>query len=438
MKLDLNMKFTNDGEHFRRRKSLLIFWSIFLIAVVFGKNDPQALLTIPGKTMQKLPDTGQTGDYTATFGEDSDYLINPPAYKDNGDGTITDSITGLIWQKEDGGEMTWEQAKQYADSLSLGGFENWRLPTSHELFSTIDHGRFGPALNTTYFTKSLAEYWWTGATRADDPARIWAVNAGGGIGPHPKSETISAGGTKRFHVRCVREVFADSVDHFTINRDGTVKDNFTGLMWLEVENTSPLTWEEALKYGENLSLADYQDWRLPNIKELRSINSDEVMQPSVLQAYFPKMKSSRYWSATSEAHNPLRAWFVDFNYGLVSYEVKTAQYAVCYVRGGIVNPTSVNEPDAISNPPADFLVNPVYPNPFNPGTSITFCTFRHENISIKIFNLKGQFVTELINGEIQAGNHDVYWNAAGLPSGIYFILLKAGPTTKIQKCTLVK
>jgi len=53
-----------------------------------------------------LPDTGQTHHYTQTFGEDSDFSGRGPSYADNGDGTVTDKVTGLMWQKTDGGEMT--------------------------------------------------------------------------------------------------------------------------------------------------------------------------------------------------------------------------------------------------------------------------------------------------------------------------------------------
>ncbi|MCP3683231.1 MAG: DUF1566 domain-containing protein, partial [bacterium] len=52
------------------------------------------------RQMLKLPDTGQTISYTDTFGEDSDYSINTPTYTDNGD-TVTDEVTGLIWQKNE-------------------------------------------------------------------------------------------------------------------------------------------------------------------------------------------------------------------------------------------------------------------------------------------------------------------------------------------------
>ena len=67
-----------------------------------------------------MPDTGQTGSYTSTFGEDNDYNINVPSYINNGNSTITDNITGLMWQQADGGEMTIENAIIYADNLGFG------------------------------------------------------------------------------------------------------------------------------------------------------------------------------------------------------------------------------------------------------------------------------------------------------------------------------
>ncbi|MBC7643445.1 MAG: DUF1566 domain-containing protein, partial [Flavobacterium sp.] len=113
------------------------------------------------KTMNLLPDTGQNLSYTNTFGEDNDYSINVPSYTNNGNGTITDNITGLMWQQVDGGEMTIENAFIYADNLVLGGYSDWRLPTPKESFSILNHQNINPALNTSYFTNTNADYWWT-------------------------------------------------------------------------------------------------------------------------------------------------------------------------------------------------------------------------------------------------------------------------------------
>lgn len=130
-------------------------------------------------TAPRLPDTGQSAHYTKTFGEDSDYAGPPLAFTDNEDGTITDKTTGLVWQKVDGGEMTWEKAKEYAASLKLGGRADWRLPTSMELFSIVDHSRQRPPLDIHYFEPTDADYWWSISNRVDDPSKIWIVNAGG-------------------------------------------------------------------------------------------------------------------------------------------------------------------------------------------------------------------------------------------------------------------
>lgn len=88
-----------------------------------------------------LPDTGQVTDYTATFGEDADYAINPPAYTVNGDGTVTDQVTEFIWQPGDGGEMTYANALTYCQGLTLGGYTDWSLPPADQLFNILNHDR---------------------------------------------------------------------------------------------------------------------------------------------------------------------------------------------------------------------------------------------------------------------------------------------------------
>lgn len=68
-----------------------------------------------------LSDTGQTADYTSTNGEDSDYMIKPPSYTDNGNSTVTDNVISLIWQKsDDNTTRKWTSAGTYCDNLTLG------------------------------------------------------------------------------------------------------------------------------------------------------------------------------------------------------------------------------------------------------------------------------------------------------------------------------
>ncbi len=283
----------------------------------------------------RLPDTGQNVSFTTSFGEDCDYTFNPPSFTNNGDGTVTDDITGLMWQKADSGEVTWENAVTYAKGLSLGGWSDWRLPTNHELFSVLNHSG-NPALDANYFTMSSAEYWWTSETMRGDMTRVWVANAGGGTGPHPKSETTSAGGSKRYHARCVRggSYSTQPKPNFIDNGDGTVTDLDTGLIWQQAEVPAAINWESALRYAEDLTLAGYGDWRLPNVKELQSLNDETLTNPSIDRKYFPGATASKYWTSTTLAKQSPRAWHVDFQYGIASYDDKSSSLQVRCVRGG--------------------------------------------------------------------------------------------------------
>jgi hypothetical protein len=75
----------------------------------------------------------------AFFGQDAQYTGNVPSYTDNGDGTITDNVTGLIWTQElSSYSMPWSAASSYCESLTTGGYTDWHLPTVKELWSIRD------------------------------------------------------------------------------------------------------------------------------------------------------------------------------------------------------------------------------------------------------------------------------------------------------------
>jgi hypothetical protein len=287
-------------------------------------------------SMKQLPDTGQTVKYTTTRGEDADSPIDPQSFTDGGDGTVTDNVTGLMWQQTDGGEMTWENAGEYARRLRLAGHDDWRLPGAHELFSILNRGR-NPALDAKYFPRSAAEYWWSADAMAGDPRRIWVTNSGGGIGPHPRNETASAGGSRRFHVRCVRGGQTGGTapgGRFTANPDGTVTDRATKRMWQQAEAPA-MTWEDALRYAGTLSRGGHSDWRLPNIKELQSLSDEELTNPSIDREAFPGARAAEYWSSTTLfSREATRAWVIDLRAGIVTYTEKTEPRLVRAVRGG--------------------------------------------------------------------------------------------------------
>lgn len=308
-----------------------VFLFLFVIAVS-GITKAQDYI----QTCLRLPDTGQTKSFTNTPGEDSDYQINTPFYIDNGDGTITDTITGLMWQKADYGDISFENATIYTDTLTLAGHTDWRLPTAHESFSIMNLDVTNPAMNKVYFPLSAAEYWWSSTKQYNDASKIWVTNAGGGIGNHLKTESISAGGTKKFYVRAVRSMNnpISLTKRFIDNNDGTITDLATNLIWLKAPTSQTYTWEEALTYAENLSYASSSDWRLPNIKELESIRNDFSSSPAVEQTFFQIPATlKKLWSSTSLiVKDNSKSWFWDTQFGITTYELKTVPLNVLCVR----------------------------------------------------------------------------------------------------------
>jgi subtilisin family serine protease len=79
-----------------------------------------------------------------------------------------------------------------------------------------------------------------------------------------------------------------------------------------------------------------------------------------------------------------------------------------------------------------------YPNPFNPTTSIRFSIPERNRVSLKIYDLLGRQVTELMNEEVVAGKYQVEWNAAGMATGTYFYRLQAGNFAESKKLLLLK
>ncbi|MBI4603631.1 MAG: DUF1566 domain-containing protein [Planctomycetes bacterium] len=153
-----------------------------------------------------LPDTGQTKCWSlvenqgwvevpcaeaACQGQNGAYATGCPRegrFTDNGDGTVTDHCTGLMWQKDtadvngdgrvsperDGGDrVPWCDALAYCEGLSFAGHDDWKLPDVRELQSIVDYGRHGPAIDPVFGAFSLV--YWSSTSSAVGPDVAWHV-----------------------------------------------------------------------------------------------------------------------------------------------------------------------------------------------------------------------------------------------------------------------
>ena len=312
-----------------------IFIVFFILPLFF--HPPLAVALI-------VPDTGQTLCYNWDavmdcpeegqdfYGQDGNYTINPPKLTDNSDGTITDKLTGLTWEQKaaDGEKLTYtyDDAHNYCEDLNLGGHDDWRLPTRKEYSSILNFGRVSPALDITYFpyysyVKSNDTYYWTISKYHDDPNKIWKIQMSFGL----IEGTAITGDEPVLHkARCVRGETEPPAD-FTMNDDGTVTDNVTGLMWEQKtddggpqDKDNKATWKDALAYCENLDLAGYRDWRMPTAKDLERIVDLEHSTPAVDPYYFPNTNNGLYWSGTTcSGCHKMKAFAIDFTDGSLYY-----------------------------------------------------------------------------------------------------------------------
>lgn len=107
------------------------------------------------------------------------YLDGGSSFVDNNDGTVTDTETGLMWQKETApGTYTWKQALAYTENLNLGDYADWRLPNINELFTLVDYSRFNPSIDMLLEQYTISTSWeasgyWSSTTALGDSISVF-------------------------------------------------------------------------------------------------------------------------------------------------------------------------------------------------------------------------------------------------------------------------
>jgi len=127
-------------------------------------------------------------------------------FLDNGDGTITDTVTGLMWQKATHATtLDWEGAMLSCEARIFPGtdvYTDWRLPSRSELHSIVLYGQ-SPAINALFTIGAESDYYWTSTTYVKDAKMAWCVNFKTGI-IEAKPKTGTGTETGKYHVRGVR------------------------------------------------------------------------------------------------------------------------------------------------------------------------------------------------------------------------------------------
>ena len=346
--------------------------SLLSITALASSNNPQLTYPIVDthsyecvdtvKTLQECPAKGEVG-----FGQDAQYSGYQPNYTKNANRTVADNVTGLVWAQSidlnnDGtidikDKLTYDQAATFAKNSTLGGFNDWRVPTIKELYSLIlfdgqdpsgmdnkpgsltiipfiDSQVFGfnsgdmqageRLIDAQYLTSTK----YVSTTMTNKQETVFGVNfidgriKGYGLG-NPQGE-------KTFYVLLVRgDNYGEN--NFVDNKDQTITDKATGLTWQQSDSGEPMDWPSALNYCESLTLADNDQWRLPNAKELQSIvdysRSPETSGSAAIDPLFKTTSITNeagqpdyanYWSSTTHLNprNAANAVYVAFGRSL--------------------------------------------------------------------------------------------------------------------------
>jgi hypothetical protein len=248
---------------------------------------------------------------------------------------------------------TWLREINAEGGVGFAGYDDWRLPQIGELLSIINFEYFNPAVSLDFDAAGcgfgctslaapecscthLGNYWTAGTSpRPDDVVPVVAFNLGVVFGQPTDGDAFA---------RAVRGPLPDRDERFIDNGDGTVTDRVNGLMW-EKKCSCPGTlhdvdrrmywsfdgteetiwdWVEAINREGGRGFAGYDDWRIPNIKEMFSLFDERQRDPSIDPAFAgdgcadlvaPRCSLTAggpYWTSTTFADFPAAALAVGF------------------------------------------------------------------------------------------------------------------------------
>ena len=248
--------------------------------------------------------------------------------EDNGDGTVTDGVTGLLWQQAATLNLyAWSDAVAFCSALVLAGRTDWRLPSAIELVSIVDYGQSNPNINGTYFPDAPPAALWSSSF---GPTYAWKVDFSDG-------NTATADVTATYNVRCVA---------------ATGRHPLTRVpRWEDLRSPaelSPTTRRSSFgsrprrrpsipgRSPRPIVPAGAQGWQAwagafrPSGSFRRSSTPSRMGDPRADLTAFPDTPSAGFWSSSPAAGAPSLAWLVNFYDGFASkYDITTGVDVRC-------------------------------------------------------------------------------------------------------------
>ena len=252
-------------------------------------------------------------------------LPHPSSYTDNGDGTITDNVTLLRWEKDPKpsvaqcaaiaqphGGCTEAEAASYCAARGTG----WRVPTRLELASLVDVTVPSTVLllNPIFPPYPSNLLGWTSTLDGNIPGNVWFVRFDDGdIDSYPEQEVGM--------VRCVNGTPSCYTSRYQVQPGGlTVHDQATGLTWQRSVWTGDWSTVNAACNGMG------NGWRLPNLLELQSLVDDDRYEPSIDETAFPDTPATFFWSSAVSPVQTSVGWAVHFGDGGTGFIARTGVY----------------------------------------------------------------------------------------------------------------
>ena len=229
-------------------------------------------------------------------------------FTDNGDETVTDDVTGLMWIQDDDSKTQGKDAAcAYCDNLEFANYDDWRAPTIEELQTTIDYRYNLPAGDEILFNGTTDNYYLSSTQQASFSGSYWTIDSSSGA-------VINWFGWPDVYIRCVRGNMVKTT--FVDNGDEETVTSSDGLVWSKQTSDTIMSWEDANAYCNNLDAGGISEgWFLPTVEELRTLIAYDQAGPAADTSLF-KIEAANYGyylTATELAGDTeTKAWQIAF------------------------------------------------------------------------------------------------------------------------------